>query len=100
MISPLNSTHSAPLMMVSSALGLFRRPLPAFERHLLAAGQRELAVRRVLGERAARAGGGITANAQRRHQHVARPDEGAIFDGGLPLVRTVVVASDGAGADV
>src|SRR5688500_10649546 len=59
---------------------LFFWPLPAFERHLLAARQRELAVGRVLGDGAARARGGVLADAHRRHQHVAGTDESAVFD--------------------
>src|SRR5688572_6941384 len=84
----------------SSCFGFFHGTLPAFQRHLFAAGQRKLAGGRILGDGAARAGGGVLADAQRRHQHVARADEGAVFDDGLRLVHAVVVAGDGARTNV
>src|SRR6185295_15888576 len=83
-----------------SGLGLFRRALPVLERGLFAARQRQLARRRVARDGAARPGGRVLADAHRRHQHVAGTDERAVFDYGLRLVDAVIVAGDGAGADV
>ncbi len=63
-------------------------------------GERELAVGRILGNGGARTDGGARADAHRCHQHAARPDEGAVADDGRPLVHAVIIAGDGAGADV
>ena len=55
---------------------------------------------RVLRDRRAGADRGACADLHRRHQHRARADERARADLGAPLVHAVVVAGDGAGADV
>src|SRR5690606_15407548 len=81
------------------ALALLR-PLPAGDGGLAAAGDGELAGGRVAGDHGAGADGGVRADLHRRHQRAVGTDEGAVADAGLRLVDAVVVAGDGAGADV
>ena len=54
----------------------------------------------VLGDDAARADVGAVADLDRRHERRVGADEGALADVGEVLVEAVVVAEDGAGADV
>ena len=56
--------------------------------------------RNVLGNRRTRGGIGALADAHRRHQHVSAADEHFILDRRRVLLFAVVVAGDGAGADV
>ena len=78
----------------------FSRPLPSGHRGLLRPCQRELAIRRVLGDGRSGADGRAGADSNRRHQHAAGADEGAIFDDGGPLILAIVIAGDAAGPDV
>src|SRR5690606_6704634 len=78
---------------------LLRAP-PAVHGALLAAGQGELAFGRVAGDHRTGADGGARADRHRREQRAVGADEGAVADGGGGLVHAVVVAGDGAGADV
>src|SRR6185369_2705030 len=78
----------------------FHGALPAFDRNLFGARQRQLARRRIPRDRGAGAGGGVLADAHRRHQHVAGADERAIADHRALLVGPIVIAGDGAGADI
>ena len=64
------------------------------------AGEGEFAFGAVAGERAAGAGGGAVADSERGNQHIAGANAHFVADNGLVFVHAVVVASDGAGADV
>src|SRR5262245_40390530 len=75
-------------------------PLPAGNAHLLRARERELTGRRVLGERGTRSQRGSTAHPDRRDQLGVRADEDIVLYDRAMLVRAVVVAHDGARADV
>src|SRR6185437_8332837 len=79
---------------------IFHRPLPALERLLPTARDRQLSFRRIVRDHRAGADGGLRADRHRRHQGGVRADEGAVIDAGDELVHAVVVAGDGAGADV
>src|SRR5258705_9821883 len=71
---------------------LLLRSLPAVDRDLFAASQRQLAGRCVLGQRGTRSGGRAFADRHRGHQHVARTDVHVVFDRRAVLVRAIVVA--------
>src|SRR5699024_8858558 len=73
---------------------------PALERRLLRARDRELAGGRIPGDGRTRAAGRVFADGHRRDQRRIRTDERTIGKRGGRLVRTVVNAGDGAGADV
>src|SRR5690606_39683572 len=79
--------------------GLFRA-LPAFDVALRAATHRQGLRRHVLGAGGAGAGGGARAQVQRRHQRAVGADEHVLAHHRAVLVGAVVVAGDGAGADV
>src|SRR5882762_5760387 len=79
---------------------LLYRPLPAWNGHLLGAGQSQLACRSVLGERGSGAEPRPAADAHRRDKLRVRADENIVLDDGAVLVRPVVVAHDRAGTDV
>ena len=79
---------------------LLARPLPAGDRHLLRARNRELAGRGVAGQRGAGAERRAATDGHRRDQLRVGADEDVVLDHGAVLVRAVVVAGDGAGADV
>src|SRR6267154_746709 len=79
---------------------LLYRPLPAWNGHLLGAGQRQLACRSVLGERGSGAERRPAADPHRRDKLRVRADENIVLDDGAVLVRPVVVAHDRAGTDV
>src|SRR3954447_17531340 len=89
---------SAPLLLRR----LPRRLLchPALDVPLLAGADRERARWNVLAHRRAGAHVGILADRHRRDELRVRADESAVLDGRPMLVRAVVVAGDGAGADV
>ena len=76
------------------------RRLPARDRHLLRARDGELAGGRVLGDGRAGADVGAARDAHRRDQRRVGADEAVVLDHRAVLVRAVVVAGDGAGADV
>ena len=96
-----NSTTSLGLLRLLVArlhLAVARRP--AVARGLRAALDRQRVVRHILGDHRSRTDIGAAADLHRRHQRRIRADEGAGADRGLVLVEAVVVAGDGAGADV
>src|SRR6267142_81652 len=76
------------------------RPLPALDRDLFAAGQRQLACGSILGDR--RSGPRVRAlfDRHRRNQHVAGSDMDIILDRSAMLVGAVVVHRDRARTDV
>src|SRR5690348_707688 len=78
---------------------LLLRPLPSRQRHLPRACNREFAGRRIVADRRTCPDRGLRANCDRRDQRGIGTDEGAVFDAGDVLVRTVVIAGDGAGAE-
>src|SRR6185437_16556480 len=67
---------------------------------LLAALDRHRVVRDIPGDDRARADIGAGADLDRRHQRRVGADEGALADQRLVLAKAVVIAGDGAGADV
>ena len=67
---------------------------------LLAALHRQGPGRHVAGDHRPGSGGGVVADLHRGHQHGVRPDEHPVADDGAVLLPPVVVAGDGAGADV
>ena len=73
---------------------------PSFPLLLRAARQRQGIGRDVLGDDAARADIGALADLDRRHQRGVGADKGAGADLGAMLVEAVIVAGDGAGADI
>ena len=77
-----------------------RRPLPRLGGGLARPLQRQLAVRRRLRDGRTGAGRGARADAHRRDQHGVRADERVVADERRPFVEPVVVAGDGARADV
>src|SRR5258706_1981647 len=79
---------------------LLYRPLPAWNGHLLGAGQSQLACRSVLGERGSGAERRPAPDPHRRDKLRVRADENIVLDDGAVLVRPVVVAHDRAGTDV
>src|SRR5690606_28253925 len=81
-------------------LRLLHRALPALDALLAPACDRELAFGGVAGDHRTGADGGVAADLHRRHQRGVRADEGVVADHRGRLVGTVVVAGDGAGADV
>src|SRR5262245_40114514 len=89
---------SALLRLLGLALAL--RLGPAGLRDLPRAPERERVLRHVLGDRAARADVGALAHGDRGHERGVAADEGPALDLRLVLVDAVVVAGDGAGADV
>src|SRR3981189_3570737 len=54
----------------------------------------------ILGNARSGADGRAGTDSNRRHQHAAGADEGAVLDHGRPLVLTIVVAGNAAGPDV
>src|SRR6185503_12550023 len=94
------SRRAAAPTMPHIALVLLPRRLPAGQRHLLGARHRQLPGRRVLAD--GRAGADVRAarDAHRRDQRRVRADEAFVLDHGAVLLGAVVVAGDGAGADV
>src|SRR5882762_5565396 len=79
---------------------LLYRPLPAWNGHLLGAGQSQLACRSVLGERGSGPERRPAADPHRRDKLRVRADENVVLYDGSVLVRTVVVTHDRAGAYV
>ena len=73
---------------------------PAFNIRLPPARDRERAIGHVLGDDAAGAGVSARADGDRRHQRGVRADEGVRADGGAVLAEAVIIAGDGAGADI
>src|SRR6185437_1694074 len=76
------------------------RPTPTLDRGLLAAREGEVLGGRGGGDDRSRADRGVVAHLHRRDQRRVGTDEGTIADLGDVLVHAVVVARDGAGADV
>src|SRR6185369_5471728 len=74
--------------------------LPGWDRDLAAARQRELPRRRVLGDGRAGADIGAAGNAHRRDQRRVRADEAVVLDHRTILRDAVVIARNGARADV
>src|SRR5439155_18285247 len=74
--------------------------LPAGNRYLPAARQRELPRRRVLGDGRARADVGAARHAHRRDERGIGTDKALVLDHRAVLLDAVVIAGDGARADV
>src|SRR5580658_1478230 len=74
--------------------------LPALDRDLARAPDCQLITRRILRDRGACADRRSGFDPHGRYEHAARADEDAVLDMGRPFVGAVVVARDGAGADV
>src|SRR5678816_1373227 len=81
-------------------LPLFDGPLPARPHDLLFLGQREFAWRHVLGNGRAGTYGCARMDGDRRNQLDIGTDQYVVLDHGAVLVHAVVVARDGAGADI
>src|SRR5256885_1138361 len=81
-------------------LGLLLRRLPAGNGNLARACHGELALGRVLVDGRARADVGTASDAHRGHQRGIGADEAVVLDDGAVLCGAVVIARDGAGADV
>src|SRR5258708_33971119 len=79
---------------------LFRRRLPRRDGNLPRARHGQLAGGGVLVDRGPGADIGAAGDAQRRHERRVGADEAVVLDHGAVLRRAVVVAGDGAGADV
>src|SRR3954468_6719203 len=94
------SRREAAPTMPHIRLPLFPRWLPRGYGHLPRAGHGELVRRRVLADRRARADVGAARNAHRGDQRGVRADEAVVLDDGAALGGTVVVAGNGARADV
>src|SRR5579864_9732880 len=90
------------MMLAPPLLGplLLPRALPAGDRHLSRARERQLARRRFLHDRTAPADRRARANGDRRDQHAVRSDVHVVADERLMLVRTVVIRRDRARAIV
>src|SRR5262245_17642465 len=80
--------------------GLAPTPGPAFLDLLAAATDRERVRRHIAGDDRARAHIGALADLHRRDQRRVRADERVLADLGAVLADAVVVAGDGAGADI
>src|SRR5690349_5702074 len=93
------SRRAAAPTMPHIALALLLR-LPARQRHLLRARHGELAGGRVLADRGTRADVGALRDPHRRDQRRVRADEALVLDHRAVLRGAVVVAGDGARADV
>src|SRR6202022_4009387 len=93
---------SGPSFKVSAELFLLGRPLrdPAFDVSLLSRADGKAAGGHVLADGGAAAHVSALAHRHRRDELRVRADEGAVLDGGGVLVGAVVVAGDGARADV
>src|SRR3990167_542934 len=78
----------------------FRRSLPDRNAVLAAPRNGELALGRIMGNHRAGADGRFAADRYRRHQRGIGTDEGPVANDGGGLVHAIVVAGDGAGADV
>src|SRR3569623_2075154 len=89
-----DSRASAAMSLSGLFLLLFRRPLPALAGLLRRAAQSELAGRRVFAD------GGACAHRDGREQLRVGADEDVVFDDGLEFIGAVVIAGDGAGADI
>src|SRR5882672_1943773 len=94
------SRRAAAPTMPHIGSGLLLRRFPGRDRHLAAARQRELSRRRVLGDRRARADIGAARDAHRGDQGRIGADEAVVLDYRAVLGDAVVIAGDGAGADV
>src|SRR5581483_1385524 len=92
--------ETAPTIPHMALLARLRRPLPARDGRLAHARNRELSRGRVLGERGPGAQRRAAADAHRRDELGVRADEDVVLDDRAVLVGAVVVAGDGAGADV
>src|SRR5678815_5469876 len=94
------SRREAAPTMPHIRLPLFLRWLPGGHGHLARARHGELVRRRVLADRRARADVGAARNAHRCDQRGVGADEAVVLDDGAALGGAVVVARDGARADV
>ena len=100
------AARAAGLTFGCAAAGLYSgllrldRPFPVVQAGLARARHRQLAGRRVLGDRRAAADGGAVADRHRRHQHAVAADVHVVADHRAVLVGAVVVGGDAAGAVV
>src|SRR3954452_19178268 len=97
--SPL-PRRSAFLRLLAAQLHLAVSPGAALAVVLRAALDGERIVGHVLGDDRAGADIGAVADFHRRHQRGVGADEGALADNGLVLGKAVIVAGDGAGAEI
>src|SRR5581483_7793876 len=89
-----------PERRAEERLSAFLRPLPAPDRRLTGARDRELARRRIRADRGTGADRGVLADRDGGHERGIGADERAVFDGRAMFVDAVVVAGDRPGADV
>src|SRR5437588_4825152 len=106
-LSPIETDLKAPQPPRSPLLRLLRPHLhlavpcsPALAVALRTALHCHRVIRHVLGDDGARADIGAAADFYRRHQRGVGADEGALADRGLVLEEAVIVAGDGAGAEI
>src|SRR5260370_16763906 len=93
-------TPSAFLRLLPAQLHLAVALGAALAVVLRAALDRHRIVGHVLGDHRARTDIGAVADLHRRHQRRIGADEGALADDGPVLAETVIVAGDGAGAEI
>ena len=97
-----SSLHGA-FGLVQAAFALFFRffrTRPAFYGYLFGARHDQFAGFAVLGNHAARAGGGLVAHGDGRHQRGVRADAHFVADNGTVLVHAVIIAGNRACADI
>src|SRR5204862_7759353 len=97
-IGTMSRRPAAPTM--PHMLGLLFLRLPRRDGNLARARHGQLTRGRVFVDGRARADIGAARDAHRRHQRRIGADEAVVLDHGAVLRRAVVVAGDGAGADV
>src|SRR5690606_1509594 len=89
-----------PLHLLLFTFYRLGRAFPALDRLLAPARHGQLPRRGIVRDDRARPDRGVLADRYRRDQRRVRADEGAVADHGAMLVGPVVIAGDGAGADV
>src|SRR5262245_13760029 len=92
--------HMLAHLFTFSLLHFLHRPLPALDGGLPRARHGQLSGRRILCDGAAGADRGPFAHGDWRYELRIRADERIVLNDGLVLVGAVVIAGDGASADV